>query len=161
MDHKLNVWCIRKAVAATAAAAALTMAFAITGCAAHDKAVLDTGEAPAANAVTAHEQSGIRILSVRWSAEGYFIDVRYEITDKEKASKWLTKDLKPLLKHDKSGKVLTVPNMAKVGKMQQTTNPPELGRVYFMMFGNDGMLPKGEKVTLILGDVSFEGLTVE
>ncbi|MBI5191641.1 MAG: hypothetical protein HZA22_13365 [Nitrospirae bacterium] len=114
-------------------------------------------------AVSTEDGSGIHIKSLKLTSAGYMLDLRYEVTDQDKASRLLRHDTSPYLVHDRSGKVLAVPNMAKVGKLQQTNAPPDPGKVYFIIFdsGGKGLVRPGDTVTLILNGAYFEGLTVQ
>jgi hypothetical protein len=48
-----------------------------------------------------------------------------------------------------------------VGALRQKTIKPEAGRIYFILFGNPNVVKEGSKVTLVIGDVKVENLTVE
>lgn len=105
---------------------------------------------------------GIEILSLRLSAEGYIVDFRYKAVDAAKAETLFSRQINPYLLHEATGKVMTVPVTAKVGPLRQTTNKPEVGKGYFMLFGNPGrFIHSGDKVTFIFGEHRIEHLTVE
>jgi len=136
----------------------------LSGCAAQKQtpsdgvsaSVVDLGTRPGEKGL------GIAIQSLRLSAEGYIVDVRYKALDAAKAEILFSRDIKPYMKHEASGKVITVPVPAKIGPLRQTTNKPVEGKGYFMLFGNPGRLIKsGDKVTIIFGDHRIEHLTVE
>lgn len=135
--------------------------FFVAGCAANSGTVVK-GTTPAASTeASAEAQWGIHIMSIRNTAEGHMLDLRYEVTDPDKASAVLNPDSRPYLVHKRTGKVLAVPNLAKVGRLQQTTNPPVKGVVYFMFFGNSRLVAPGDEVSLVIGDANFDGLMVE
>lgn len=118
--------------------------------------VVDPGSRPGEQGL------GIAIQSLRLSAEGYIVDVRYKALDAAKAEILFSRDIKPYMQHEASGKVITVPVPAKIGPLRQTTNKPVAGKGYFMLFGNPGRFIKsGDKVTIIFGEHRIEHLTVE
>jgi len=107
------------------------------------------------------EKWGIEILAIRLTAADYMLDLRYRVLDAEKAAPLFKPEWKPYLMHLVSGKVLDVPAPAKVGPLR-TTEPPKLGRIYWMFFGNAGkLIKKGDLVTVIIGDFKAEKLVVE
>jgi hypothetical protein len=104
---------------------------------------------------------GIRILSLRPTAEGQMLDLRFRVVDPEKAKAVLDKGKKAYLLDAKTGKTLTVP-VTKAGPMRQTTLNPEAGRVYFMLFANPGgMVKVGGSVSLIIGDFRKDHISVD
>jgi len=108
------------------------------------------------------EELGIQVLSIRESAAGHMLDLRYRVKDPEKASLVLSAQMKPYLIDQGSGTRLSVPNMPKMGSLRQKSRQPEADRVYFILFANPGKLVKpGNKVTVVFGDVSIENLVVE
>ena len=118
------------------------------------------------SAVAARHQTeaalGIESVAIRQTSGGYMLDYRYRVLDPVLAADMLNRNIKPYLKHEATGKVLAVPITAKVGPLRQSTLRPEVGRVYFMMFGNAGKLVRpGDQVTLIVGTHQIEHLTVE
>jgi hypothetical protein len=95
---------------------------------------------------------GIQILSLRPTALGHMLDLRFKVLDSEKAKPILDKNKKSYLLDQKSGKTLQVP-VTKSGSMRQTTLKPEAGRVYFTLFANPGgFVKENSPVTLVIGD---------
>jgi hypothetical protein len=135
---------------------------AVLGCSA-PKQVQSIPESISQASLSIAEQAlGIEIQSLRLSAEGYMLDFRYEALDPVKAEILFSRKIEPYLLHEATGKVVSVPNTAKVGPLRQTTNKPEAGRSYFMMFANPGIfIHSGDTVTLIFGDHRIEHLTIE
>ena len=113
--------------------------------------------------VSMEEQWGIEIESLRTSANGHLIDFRYRIQDADKAVPLVDRRNKPYLIDQASGKVLAVPNTAKVGPLRQTVKygKPKEDRVYFVLFGNPGLVKAGDQVTVVIGDFKAENLIVE
>jgi hypothetical protein len=103
---------------------------------------------------------GIKIVSLRPTAGGQMLDLRFQVIDPEKAKAVLDKNKKAYLLDGKTGKTLPVP-VTKAGSMRQTTLKPEAGRIYFMLFSNPGGLVKeGGSVSLLIGDFRKDGIVV-
>jgi len=122
------------------------------------------GEEPtaqAAEAASIAEQWGIEITSIRLSANGHMIDYRYRVVDAQKATDLFKRQIKPYLIHQRTERVLAVPETAKLGPLRNS-NMPQEGRIYWMFFGNAGKLVKpGDAVTVVIGDFRAENLIVE
>jgi hypothetical protein len=56
---------------------------------------------------------------------------------------------------------MAVPTTAKLGALRQTKAIQKTDRSYFVLFVNSAGLVPGSKVTAQMGDMTFEGLTVE
>jgi hypothetical protein len=107
------------------------------------------------------EKWGIEITGLRMTAAGNMVDFRYKILDARKAAPLFKRKTKPYLIDHASGKVLAVPNTAKVGPLRNS-NMPKQGRIYWMFFGNTHRLVKaGSKVTIEIGDFKAENLVIE
>ena len=114
-----------------------------------------------AEAVDLAEQWGIEVTSIRLSTHDHMIDYRYRVLDAEKAADLFKRQIKPHLIHQETGKVLAVPETAKLGPLRNS-NIPQDGRIYWMFFGNAGKLVKaGDKVTVVIGEFRVEDLIVE
>jgi hypothetical protein len=104
---------------------------------------------------------GIQVLSLRPTALGQMLDLRFKVLDPEKAKPILDKNKKSYLLDQKSGKTLPVP-VTKSGSMRQTTLKPEAGRVYFTLFTNPGGIVKeNSQVTLVVGDFKKSDIIVK
>lgn len=104
---------------------------------------------------------GIKILSVRLSAKGSIVDFRYKLVDPQKARPLFDRKVNPYLLDSASGTRLVVPTAPKVGALRTTKNPVA-GRHYFLLFGNPGgIVKKGSKVSVVVGDLKSEELVVE
>src|SRR3990172_7542680 len=69
----------------------------LTGCATtHEGKIIETA-APQAIDTTIEEKWGVRVLSIRQSAEGYMLDFRYRVIDAEKAAPLFDRKIKPHL----------------------------------------------------------------
>ena len=133
------------------------------------EAGIDAGvtETPAAEPVAEAEPAdlaerwGIEVASIRLSTHSHMIDYRYRVLDSDKAADLFKRQIKPFLVHQESGKVLAVPETAKLGPLRNS-NIPQEGKIYWMFFGNTGNLVKaGDKVTVVIGEFRVENLIVE
>jgi len=107
------------------------------------------------------EQWGIEITSIRLTAHNHMIDYRYRVLDAQKATDLFKRQIKPHLIHQKTGKVLAVPETAKLGPLRNS-NIPKDGKIYWMFFGNAGKLVQsGDEVTVVIGEFRVEDLVVE
>jgi hypothetical protein len=98
------------------------------------------------------EKWGVELVAMRSTAAGHMVDFRYRVTDAKKAAPLFKRQTKPYLIHQASGKVLAVPNTAKLGSLRNSNTPQE-GRTYWMFFGNHHQIvKKGDKVTVAIGD---------
>jgi hypothetical protein len=130
-------------------------AFLAAGCAAP----------PADKAAVANpppEDPGIRVESLRLTAADYMLDLRYRITDPERAAAFLSRKTDLQLVDPVSGARLAVPNTPKLGKLRQVARKDMTDRSYFMLFANPGRyLKAGSQVILVAGDTRIGHLTVE
>jgi hypothetical protein len=106
------------------------------------------------------EKWGIELVALRSTAAGHMVDFRYRVLDAEKAAPLFKRQTKPYLIHQASGKVLAVPNTAKLGSLRNS-NTPQNGRTYWMFFGNHhGIVQSGDKVTVAIGDFKVADIEV-
>jgi hypothetical protein len=104
---------------------------------------------------------GIQVVSLRPTAAGQMLDLRFQVIDPEKAKAVLDKNKKAYLLDGITGKTLPVP-VTKAGSMRQTTPKPEAGRIYFMLFSNPNrMVKEGSSVSLVIGDFRKDGIMVD
>lgn len=107
------------------------------------------------------EKWGIELIAMRSTGYNFMIDFRYKVLDAEKAAPLFKRKTKPYLIHQGSGKVLAVPNTAKLGSLRNS-NIPQQGRTYWMFFGNSqGLVKKGDQVTVAIGDFKATDIKVE
>jgi hypothetical protein len=107
------------------------------------------------------ETWGIELVAMRSTAAGHMIDFRYRVLDAKKAAPLFVRRTKPYLIHQESEKVLAVPKTAKLGSLRNSNMPKE-GRTYWMFFGNQhGLVQKGDKVTVAIGDFRATDIEVE
>jgi hypothetical protein len=103
----------------------------------------------------------IAIESIRMTAAGHYIDLRYRVLDPERANAALGPGIKPILIDEATGNVMAVPTTAKLGSLRQTQAEQRPDRTYFVLFVNSAPLRSGSRVTAELGELRFEHLTVQ
>lgn len=104
---------------------------------------------------------GIKVESIRLSAYGHVIDFRYRVLDEKKALPLFSSKVKPIIIDIETKKKLYVPNAPKVGSLR-SFGVPIRGKVYFILFSNPGgLIKKGSKVNVVIGDTVIEKLVVE
>jgi hypothetical protein len=131
------------------------------GCAPAGKP-LPAGPASAVQALTPAQLLGIEVVAIRWSAQGMMLDFRYRVVDAVKAQPLMDRSIKPYLIEEVSGARFGIPGSPTVGPMRQTALRAEVGRVYWMFFGNPGRQVKpGNRVTVVVGEIRLEHLTVQ
>jgi hypothetical protein len=112
-------------------------------------------------AIDLEQQWGIEITSLRLTAHNHMIDYRYRVLDSDKATDLSKRQIKPYLIHQKTGKVLAVPETAKLGPLRNS-NIPQEGKIYWMFFGNAHNLVKADdRVTIVIGEFRVEDLVVQ
>jgi len=108
------------------------------------------------------QKLGIELVSLRRSAAGHILDLRYRIVDREKATPFVQGRVKPYLADPDRKLLMFVPFAEKVGKLQQVHLSSRPGFVYFMLFGNTGRLVQaGDHVTVVFGDYRIDDVVVE
>jgi len=132
-------------------------AFLAAGCAA-----TPTDKAAVATPPAAVEDPGIRVESLRLTAADYMLDLRYRITDPERAAAFFSRKTELQLVDPVSGARLAVPTTPKLGRLRQVARKDMPDRSYFMIFANPGRYLKvGSQVILVAGDTRISQITVE
>jgi hypothetical protein len=104
---------------------------------------------------------GVDIIGVHLVSSGSMLEFRYRVLDAKKAKELNDKRWNPYLIDEATGVKLAVPQMEKIGRLRQTATP-QVGRIYWMMFGNPGRRIKpGSHVSVVIGDFRVDGLVVE
>ena len=120
----------------------------------------------------AEDALGVRVLHVSLTADGGMVDVRYRVTNPERASLLgggsheirTAEDViqSPLLIDEASGYAVMETRLHQMGRVQKQRGAPQAGLTYFILFSNTGGLIKpGSKVALAVGDARLEHLSVE
>ncbi len=113
------------------------------------------------NQAMIEDRWGVKILPIRLTANDYMIDFRFEVIDADKARPLIAKDAKPNLIDETSGAKLSVPDTGKLGSLRAKGKPID-NRTYFIIYSNPkGLVKKGSKVTVVIGDFKAENLVVE
>ena len=108
------------------------------------------------------EANGIEVVRIKPAANGMMLDLRYRVIELEKAREMIRQTTPITLIDQASGTILSIPNMAKVGKLRNLPNSDDTWKIYWIFFGNpDGMVKTGSKVTLVIGDVQIKDIIVE
>jgi hypothetical protein len=103
---------------------------------------------------------GVDSLSVKWVESGEIIRFSYNVVDADKAKLLNDKKTEPVLIDPQAGVKLVVPSLEKVGLLRQTSTPAA-GKSYWMAFSNQGGLVKrGDRVNIVIGNFRAEGLVV-
>ena len=112
----------------------------------------------------AEDKFGIKVKALHLSASGYILDLRYRVTDPEKASPLLDPKRKVYLIDDAHQAKLGVPESPIIGGMRQTSRNYVVytDRDYFILFVNPGkVVHSGDTLTLATDDLKIASLTVE
>jgi hypothetical protein len=104
---------------------------------------------------------GVEIIGVRLVSSKSMLRFNYRVLDSDKAKTLNDKRWNPYLVDESTGAKLGIPEMDKVGKLRQSSEP-ENGQIYWMVFGNPSKLVKaGNRVDVVIGDFRAEGIVVE
>ena len=109
------------------------------------------------------DQWGVQVIRVDNTANGFWLDFRFRVTDAKKALPLFDSRIKPYLESEHSGVKLAVPSAAKVGALRTTNRGHNVkpGKIYNIMFANPGFHVKpGQKVSVVIGDFKVEHLIV-
>ncbi len=121
----------------------------------------DPASIPAASDAELRDKWGIEVLSLRRTAGDFMVDFRYRVHDAEKAAPLFDGQTHPCIIDEATGAKFIVPDPPKVGQLR-TTRKPVADKNYFMIFANPGQLMKaGSKISVIVGDLKIEHLTLE
>ena len=102
---------------------------------------------------------GIRVEMIALTAAGRMVDFRFRVLDTNKAAPLFDRKIKAYLIHQATQRTLEVPTTAKVGPLRSAGTPKQ-GKIYWMFFGNPGVVKPGDKVTVIIGEFMAEDLVV-
>ena len=130
-------------------------------------------EAEEAQSALIEEAWGIRVLSVALTAGGGMVDVRYQVTNPEKAALALgssehdvitPEDVKesPLLIDEESGYAFMETHLHLMGRVFTQRENPKAGVSRFMLFSNmNGLIRPGDSVSLAIGDRRLVHMVVQ
>lgn len=123
-----------------------------------------SGAAFETRAASAGSAYGIRLDGLRLSAHGYLLDLRYRVTDPDKAAPLLDAKKKVQLIDSARNAKLGVPESPVIGGMRQTSRNRVIytDRDYFVLFVNPGRAVRsGDQLDLAVDGVKIAQLTVE
>jgi hypothetical protein len=146
---------------------------------AHGEAAVADGHSEqheSAVTVATEEDWGIKVISVSLTAGGGMIDVRYQVTDPEKAAAALGGSVDhshgtvsaqslqnaPLLVDEQTGYAVMEANLHQMGGVRRERQSPDVGKTYFLLFANTGgLVQPGDEVSLAASDLRLEHLEVQ
>lgn len=118
-----------------------------------DEAKLAEMQAAAMAAI--EDRWGIRVTQIAATADGGLVDLRYEITDPDKA----------IFMYDEIGNVprLVTEDGTEIGiTALPHEHDLEFGQTYFIIYRNvAGAVKPGERLTVVVGDLTVESFQVE
>jgi hypothetical protein len=104
---------------------------------------------------------GVEGLSVKILESGEIVRFSYHVVDAEKAKPLNDKKVDPVLINPDKRVKLVIPTLEKVGQLRQSSTP-EAGKSYWMAFSNKGgIVKRGDRVNIVIGDFHADGLEVE
>jgi len=104
---------------------------------------------------------GVDTLSAKTAESGAMIRFNYRVVDADKAKELNDKNASPFLVGERARVRLVVPNMDRIGNLRQSS-PPEVGKVYWMVFSNKEKFVKpGDRVSVVIGKFRADGLLVQ
>ncbi|HEY6872686.1 MAG TPA: hypothetical protein VI298_08180 [Geobacteraceae bacterium] len=108
------------------------------------------------------QKLGVKPVAIRLTAAGQMIDFRYRVVDPKKSLPLFSRQTKTYLVEQASGNTFAVPADTKLGPLRSSSREPLAGKEYFIIFANPGgQLQRGSRVTVAVGDVKIENLTIE
>ncbi len=126
------------------------------GCASHVK------PGPLLDEAGTVEKLGIRPVAIRLTAAGNMIDFRYRVIDPDKSLPMFNRQIATYLLDQASGDRYAVPTDTKLGPLRSSSRDPVAGKEYFILFVNPGkVLKRGRKVSVVIGDMEIENLSLE
>ena len=104
---------------------------------------------------------GVDRLAAQLTESDQLVRFTYRVIDASKAQALQDRAATPNMYDEAMHAVLIVPTMEKVGPLRQSMTA-ENGKSYWMTFSNRGGLVKaGHKVSVVIGSVRIDGLTVQ
>ena len=107
------------------------------------------------------ETWGVNALSVKIAESGEIVRFSWRVVDPQKAKALSDDKAVPALQDPQAGVSLVVPAMENIGQLRQT-QPPEVGKSYWMAFSNQGRpVKRGHRVNVVIGLFHANGLVAE
>ncbi|MDH5526520.1 MAG: hypothetical protein OEY97_04345 [Nitrospirota bacterium] len=130
------------------------------GACAHGPAAMLSKKSPSEERLA--REIGIELVSLRTTAGGHMLDLRFRVVNPEQASKLLraASDIPMYLVEPASGQVAEIPHtMLGLLRTKATRTRPE--RIYYSLFKNPDMVfEPGDPVELHFGEVVVDGWKV-
>ncbi|HAM70604.1 MAG TPA: hypothetical protein DCM86_03060 [Verrucomicrobiales bacterium] len=105
---------------------------------------------------------GFQVSAIRLSMANTIVDVRFKVTDVDKARKLADGKTTAYLVDLDTGAKLQMPSPPREGAFPPSSSKLMQGRTYFSMVSNQGgKLKSGSRVSLVMGDTVVTSLTVE
>jgi hypothetical protein len=158
-----------RTMAKTLAACVLAASLAIPGALARAQQPMPVARAKAETSASWHARRGryfqrnwgVDIVGVRRVSSGSMLRFDYRVVEPGRAAALTDRKSRPYLIDEATRTALAVPAMENIGELRQVA-PLEANRTYFIIFGNPGGLVKrGGRVTLVVGNFRAEGMVVD
>lgn len=108
------------------------------------------------------EQWGVEILSLRSTAAGYFLDLRYRVLDADKAQSLADAKKEAYVLEPLTQARQNVADTPTAGQLRERGRKLIPDRVYSIVFANPGKrITPGKKVTLVVGDLRLDNVEVQ
>ncbi len=108
------------------------------------------------------EKMGIRLVSLRTTADGHMLDLRYRVVDKDKAHQVLkvASKIDVFIIDTESGTIAKIPK-TMLGKLRGKSPNARTDQVYYFILGNPHqMIRSGSTVKIVVGDITVTGFPV-
>jgi hypothetical protein len=105
---------------------------------------------------------GIQIQAGRLSAADHMVSIHYRVTDAAEASQFVGRGAKISLLDEAAGYKFATPIAGKIGSLGDAMLGPGTGKTFFVFFANsNGLLKRGAKARIVMGDYQSDPLVVE
>jgi hypothetical protein len=145
-------------------ASAVTLLVALLAGCAGPAGITQAGPPATATAPAQIDALGIAVHGLHLSAHGYILDLRYRVTDPERAARLLDSKSRVQLLDSRRGARLGIPESPVIGPMRQTARNHVLyrDRDYFVLFVNPAhAVQPGEMVELAVDGEAMAQLRVD
>lgn len=141
---------------------AVVLILLLAGCAATEPASPVVIHHPGQQKGQVLEQWGVEVLSLRSTAAGYFLDLRYRVLDPLKAQSLADSKKEAYVLDPASQAKTIVAEGPTVGQLRERGRPLIADKVYSIVFANPAKrIGPGMKVTLVVGDLRLDNVEVQ
>lgn len=104
---------------------------------------------------------GVEVVALRPTAGGRLLDFRVRVLNPDKSMPLLGRRPKQnvSLLDERTGRAIEAAR-TQIGTLRSTTESPVTGRVYSILFENQGLFEGGDEATLLVGNMRLEHLAV-